>query len=280
MEWKTLVSVAELQAALGEPQLRLIDCRFDLREPEAGRQAYQAAHLPGALYADLDRDLSSHATESSGRHPLPSLETMTATFGQWGITPQTQVVAYDDRGGLMASRLWWMLRLVGHDRVAVLDGGWQAWHDGSGPVTQEVPSVAPIEFESEPRLEFAAEIDDVPAAACLVDARGATRYAGLEEPMDPVAGHIPGALNRPYTDNLNEAGQFRPPAELRREFESLLGSATTEDTIFYCGSGVSACMNLLAMAHAGMPVPRLYVGSWSQWCRLRPDQVAVSDAAD
>lgn len=270
----TVVSVADLAAHLDDPDWVIVDCRFDLFDPVAGERSYTAAHIPSAVYAHLDRDLSGPRLTSGegGRHPLPAPAALSRTFGRWGIGPDTQVVGYDDQSGHYAARLWWLLRFMGHPAVAVLDGGWPAWLAERLPVASgaTAPEDARRErlYEGAPDWRQLVAIDDVPAAPLLVDARAPERYRGDVEPLDPVAGHIPGAVNRPYGANWDAGGRWYSQESLLAEFLELLGDAPPEETAFYCGSGVSACVNLLAMAHAGLPAGRLYVGSWSEWSRL------------
>lgn len=267
----TIIDVDTLAAHLGDPGWAIIDCRFDLADPEAGERAYRAGHIPGAAYAHLERDLSAPKDPSGigGRHPLPTPERMSEVFGRLGIGPRIQVVTYDDTSGHYAARLWWMLRFMGHEAVALLDGGWPAWRDAGYAIRpgSEVPQAR--EFNGAPRWDFVAPIDAVPTAPLLVDSRAPERYRGEVEPIDPVAGHIPGAVNRPYTANWTGDGRWRSPEALLADFIALLGDAAPEEAVFYCGSGVSACVNLVAMAHTGLPEGRLYVGSWSEWSRLR-----------
>ena len=271
MPYTTIVAAAELAAHLHDPQWVIVDCRFDLQDTAAGERRYVASHIPGAVYSHLDRDLSGARQESGegGRHPLPSPADLTLTFGRWGIGRGVQVVAYDDQSGHYAARLWWLLRFMGHEAVAVLDGGWPAWLAAGLPLAAgESDPVTPRLFEGAPHIEWLAAGERLDVAPRLVAARAPERYRGETEPLDPVAGHIPGAVNRPYTTNWDAAGQWRPPEALLAEFLELLGDAPAEEAVFYCGSGVSACVNLLAMARAGLPLGRLYVGSWSEWSRL------------
>ncbi len=263
----TLVDAATLRAHLGDPAWIVVDCRFDLAAPEAGQRDWLAGHVPGARYAHLDRDLSGPPRTDHGRHPLPAPEALVATFGRLGIGPGTQVVACDTAGGMFAARLWWLLRYMGHDAVAVLDGGWQAWLAAGGPVETGAVEPRAARFTGTPRGEWLVTLEEVGEAPLLVDARDPARFRGEVEPLDPVAGHIPGARNRHCRTNLDAGMHFRPPAELRGEFTTLLGAVPAGDAVFYCGSGVTACHNLLALAHAGLPPGRLYAGSWSEWCR-------------
>lgn len=247
----------------------ICDCRFDLVNPNAGREAYNTGHILGAIYVDLDRDLSAAKTGSNGRHPLPSPAEWARTQQRLGIDPKTSVIAYDNHGSVYASRLWWMLRASGHAQVQVLDGGLSAWN---GSIGTTPPVVKPLEAAIPPQDW----IDSVPVNAieqwltdsqgqCIVDARAEDRFRGENETLDPVGGHIPGALNRFFKHNLS-AGQFKSPEILRAEFKSLLGSTAAQNVIHQCGSGVSACHNLLAMELAGLSGSRLYAGSWSEWC--------------
>lgn len=268
----TLVDVAELEAHLFDHDWCVVDCRHDLTDPASGWKAYQAGHIPGATFASLEEDLSGHRTGRNGRHPLPSREDLAAIFGDWGIGNETQIVAYDAQGGQFAARLWWLARWLGHEKVAVLDGGWQQWLAKTHWSSTELPERMPAVFEVRPPRVSVADADEVLAASAdptrlIVDARAPERYAGRVEPIDPVAGHIPGAVNRYWQDNLlcGPDGGFKSPRQLRDEFEVLLAGRASSRLIVYCGSGVSACHHLLAMQIAGFPDARLYAGSWSEW---------------
>ncbi len=261
----------------------IVDCRFNLQDEEQGREAYHAAHVPGAVYASLAHDLSGEKSGTNGRHPLPSVGQMTAVFGRLGIDRTTQVVAYDQDAGMFASRLWWMLRYLGHDAVAILDGGFDKWLREGRPTGAGDEARSPATFVPASRDRMRVDVDDVLAAldradVLLVDARGAERFDGTTEPLDRVAGHIPGADNHPYTLNVGDDGTLLPAAELRSRFLHRLGGAAPERTVMYCGSGVSACLNLLAMAHAGLHGTRLYPGSWSEWSAdlVRPVETGPS----
>lgn len=269
-----LISANELQQALNkaDQDWLLIDCRFNLGNTEAGETAYAQGHLPNALYAHLDRDLSGPKTGSNGRHPLPTPEAFARTVQRWGIQPGTRVVAYDDAGGMFAARVWWLLRWAGLEQVQVLDGGWQAWLAAQGHVDTRAAARTPSGFQIQPRAGWvvrAAEVQALlgqPARQVLIDARAADRFRGENETMDPVGGHIPGARNRFYQLNLQADGRFKPADQLKAEFEALLGNTPLDAVVHQCGSGVTACHNLLAMAQAGLPATRLYAGSWSEWC--------------
>lgn len=267
MSFTTLVSPEDLAEHLNDPAWVIVDCRFSLEDTDSGRRAYQGAHIPGAVYAHLDEDLSGPPVTDHGRHPLPAPEALRALFGRLGIDEGKQVVAYDNVGGIVAARLWWMLRYMRHEAAAVLDGGWTAWQEGGNPTTAGVEENDPASFKGEPRREWLMLAEDVEAgtSGALIDARTPERFRGEEEPLDPVAGRIPGAVNYPYGRNLGEEGRFLPPEQLRQQLEAVLEEADPEATVHYCGSGVSACQNLLAQAHAGLPPGRLYAGSWSDW---------------
>jgi thiosulfate/3-mercaptopyruvate sulfurtransferase len=256
---------------------RIVDCRFDLADPAAGELAYAAGHVPGAVYAHLDRDLSAPRTDRSGRHPLPEIEAAAATFSRLGIDGRTRVVAYDASGGIYAARLWWLLRWLGHERAAVLDGGWQAWTAAGLPVSTEPASVAPRTFVAHPQPRATVNADELDGllegnACLLLDARAPERYEGRTEPLDPKAGHVPGARNHPYVRNLGDDGQFLPEEELRERLLARLRGRAPSEVVSMCGSGVTACHTLLALEIAGLPGGRLYPGSWSEWSRdpLRP----------
>ncbi len=255
----------------------VIDTRFNLAQPDAGEQAFAAGHIPGALYAQLDRDLSAAKTGHNGRHPLPSPEAFAATARRWGLTPNTRVVVLDDQGGMFAARLWWMLRWLGHEAVQVLDGGWKAWLAAGGEAAVAgTPPIAPLPapgtWSATPQPNWLRLVDEVladvqgPQALCLVDARAPDRFRGENETLDPVGGHIPGARNRFFQLNLQPDGRFKAPEALREEFTALLHNQALDTVVHQCGSGVTACHNLLAMAVAGLPPTALYAGSWSEWC--------------
>jgi thiosulfate/3-mercaptopyruvate sulfurtransferase len=260
----TLVSTAELAAHLAD--WRIFDCRHDLAKPELGEQQYRTSHIPGALFASLDRDLSAPKNGRNGRHPLPDPKRFSETLSRWGIHSGDQIVCYDGGPGAMAARLWWMLRWVGHDAVAVLDGGFAKWTKEARPVTADVPAFKQTGYAIRLRPEMSVPADQVlKEPMLLVDARSPARYRGDQEPIDPVAGRIPGALNRFNMDNLNADGTLKPAAQLRRELEHVLGGRKPAEVVNYCGSGVAACHNLLALEVAGLPGARLYAGSWSEW---------------
>lgn len=265
----TLVSTELLAAHLGE--WAIVDCRFDLQQPQWGRQEYEAAHVPGAVYLNLNDDLSSPPTGTNGRHPLPSAEALVATLSRIGIDRGTQVVAYDQDAGPYASRLWWLLRMLGHEAVAVLDGGWAKWDREGRPSRlgeerrESRPFVPGAPLASRVELAAVAAATEQPSRALLIDARAQERFEGRSETIDRVAGHIPGAVNHFFKNNLAPDGTLLPPDTLQQRFAELLGSAQPADVIMYCGSGVTACHNLLAMEHAGFKGARLYVGSWSEW---------------
>ena len=270
----TLIPADRLRAALaGGDAVTIIDTRFDLADTATGAASWHAGHLPGSIYLHLDRDLAGPRTGPDGvfkgRHPLPARADFAATLGRCGITPATQVVALDAQGGIYAARLWWMLRWMGHSAVAVLDGGVSAWTAAGGTLVTDAAQVQP----APPYPERAALAGTIDAAALvaelgrvrLLDARAGERFRGEVEPLDTTAGHIPGALNRFFKDNLDAGGRFKPAAQLRTEFEALLGARPADRAVHQCGSGVTACHNLLAMEHAGLAGSVLYPGSWSEW---------------
>ncbi|MFY4256373.1 sulfurtransferase [Achromobacter xylosoxidans] len=269
----TLISAADLATHLGTADVRVFDVRHDLTNHAAGREAYAAGHIPGARYLDHETELAAARTGRNGRHPLPERGQFGALMAAHGVTPETLVVAYDASGGMYAAHLWWMLRWLGHDRVAVLDGGWQAWQAAGLPTSTE--AAAPVQAGA-PVTPAAPLVGSVDAQAVLdniarpgftvIDARAANRYRGEVEPMDPVAGHIPGALNRPNGQNLQADGRFKDAAQLRQEFTALLDGRDPAAIVHQCGSGITACHNLLSMEIAGLAGSRLYPGSWSEWC--------------
>ena len=271
MPFSTLIDAADLRSLLARPGLAVIDCRFDLLKPGAGRRAYLAGHIPGAQYADLELDLSAPVGPDTGRHPLPSRREFAARLGAWGVGNDSHLIAYDDAGGAYAARLWWMARWLGHRQVAVLDGGIQAWRSAGGALQAgEVTAESRI-FEPGSGPDFITSAEVVAALAdpgrLLVDARSPERYAGAVEPLDAVAGHVPGAVNQPFMVNLDAAGRFKPPAELKRLWQERLGGRPAAAVIAMCGSGVTACQNLLALESAGLGGAGLYAGSWSEWIR-------------
>jgi thiosulfate/3-mercaptopyruvate sulfurtransferase len=271
----TLIEPSELAAHLGDPEWAIIDCRFDLARPEWGAQAWAAGHIPHALYAHLDHDLSGPRTPLSGRHPLPDVQTLAATFGRFGIAAGVQVIAYDQGAGAYAARLWWLLRWLGHHRVAVLNGGFAAWERAGLPLSSAVEHRAPRRFIPAPDARMLASGTEVAAAVdsgalgrgavVLVDARSADRFAGQNETLDTVAGHIPGARNHPFAGNHDAQGRLLSREPLRRAWQETLRGQSPQQVIAMCGSGVTACHNLLALEVAGLSGARLYGGSWSEW---------------
>jgi len=278
MSYTTLVDVATLAAHLDDPDWVIVDVRHQLADTAYGTRVYAESHIPGAVFLHCDRDLSGPTTGTNGRHPLPDPEKLAKRLGEIGIGAQTQVVVYDDARGMIAGRLWWLLRWLGHDQVAVLDGGLQAWQAANGVLTAEVRLPQPSNFVAK-ICDRCVDADYVQAFLAtsrlhLVDARSPDRYRGENETIDPVAGHIPGAVNRFFNDNLQADGRFKPAAQLRAEWLAVLGGALPEQVIHQCGSGISACHNMLAMEIAGLSGSRLYAGSWSEWCANRERSVA------
>ena len=266
MALTTLVSTADLAAHLGD--WRIFDCRHDLMKPQLGEAQYREGHIPGAVFASLDRNLSAPKTGKNGRHPLPDPETFAAWVGRQGVKLTDQVVAYDASNGASAARLWWMLRWIGHEAVAVLDGGIAKWTKEGRPTTADVPRFASVEYPlklNEDAAVGARMVHRRLGQQLLIDARAPARYRGEREPIDPVAGRIPGASNRFNMENVTAEGTFKSPEELKRAFQQVLGGRAPGDVVNYCGSGVAACHNLLAMEVAGLPGAKLYAGSWSEW---------------
>jgi thiosulfate/3-mercaptopyruvate sulfurtransferase len=281
-----LIETTDLDIHLGDPNWAILDCRFFLNHPELGRKQYLDAHIPGALYVDLDHDLSGPVTKgATGRHPLPDPARFAAKVGHWGIDENVQVVAYDGAGGMMAGRLWWMLsNWMGHERVAVLNGDFRAWFHEKRPTTSGEESRAPRTFTPRLHPERIVTAQDVMAsldnpALKLLDARARDRFRGENETLDAKAGHIPGARSAPYTENLDAHGRFLPPQQLAERFHDLLGETPGDEAILYCGSGVTAAHNALAMAIAGMGTPRIYSGSWSDWITDPSRPTATGDEA-
>ena len=275
-----LVSVEQLRRCLHEVDWCVVDVRHDLFDAEAGIRAYRAGHIPGAVFANIDSDLSGAKNGSNGRHPLPARAALVETFRAWGISNHTQIVAYDAQGGQFASRLWWLARWLGHERVALLDGGWPKWIGETQLCSTETPHRPRGNFEAKASLMPLATTADVlqslgRADRVLLDARTSERYRGEQEPIDPVAGHIPGARNRPWMQNVNADQTFRPARELRSEFESMLGTHTPAQVMHQCGSGVTACHNVFAMELAGLSGSALYGGSWSEWIADPARPIAV-----
>ncbi|MEA3291539.1 MAG: sulfurtransferase [Pseudomonadota bacterium] len=276
--YTSLISAAELASHLDDPGWRVVDCRFSLADSELGRRHYDEGHLPGAVYAHLDDDLAAPVGATTGRHPLPAAAEMVSRLEQWGVSSgagesgdsDTQVVVYDDCGGAIAVRLWWMLRWLGHPAAAVLDGGYSAWLAAGLPVTQEAPQIESGHFHVQPDDGRWCSVHELAGLlqrgeCLLLDCRDSERYQGRVEPIDPVAGHVPGACNLPYIDNLDTHGRFKEPEVLRAMYESLLDGRNPAEVVHMCGSGVTACHNLLAMEIAGLPGSRPYPGSWSEW---------------
>lgn len=280
MPYTTLVSPHELAQHLDDPNWIIFDCRFSLADSHAGGTAYRHGHLPGARYVHLNDDLSSPIQSYTGRHPLPNFSALAQKLGQWGVNHRKQVVVYDDAGGAFAGRLWWLLRVMGHTQVAVLDGGIGHWQKKGLPLTTTLPVLAATSFRAylDPQQWLSAQqVENALAtqSITLLDARTAERYHGLQEPIDPVAGHVPKAKNHPFQRNLDNNGLFRSAEQLNNQFSALLDRTPPEQVVHMCGSGVTACHNLLAMEIAGLSGSKLYAGSWSEWITNRNRGVAT-----
>jgi thiosulfate/3-mercaptopyruvate sulfurtransferase len=269
MTQQYIISADALAAALENPQVVVVDCRFALADPQLGQQQYQESHIPGAYYLDLERDLSSPVQKHGGRHPLPNSQQLAAKLASLGVHfGETLVVAYDDSNMAFAARLWWLLRYFGHDRVAILDGGWSAWQQGNYPTTQDIPDSKQGHFTPQLREDWIVEIEGVKqrqdsADTILIDSRDRDRYLGEREPIDPIAGHIPGAINLPWKTTCDATGHIHPPTVQQQRWQAL---NLPQEIIVYCGSGVTACVNLLSLELAGITNGKLYPGSWSDWC--------------
>jgi thiosulfate/3-mercaptopyruvate sulfurtransferase len=278
----TLVDVATLATHLHDPTWLIVDCRFDLANPHAGEAAFGQGHIPGAVYAHLDCDLAAPITATTGRHPLPDPQDFARTLGRWGVTANTQVVAYDADNGMYAARLWWMLRWVGHNAAAVLDGGFKAWLGAGMESSTETPQRTNSQFAARADRSMWVDASEVGRASNdaswrVLDARAPERYRGSVEPIDSVAGHVPGARNHPFAKNLASDARFASPAELRSKFAASCDGVVAERTIAMCGSGVTACHLLLALEVAGQPGAKLYPGSWSEWIREPSRPVATNE---
>lgn len=274
-----IVTMKWLLARLYEPDLVIVDCRFALGKPESGRVAYEESHIPRAVYLDLEKDLSSPITQHGGRHPLPELDQLAKRLGQSGIQGNSRVVIYDDQGGAMASRLWWLLKYTGHEQAYVMDEGFTAWKNASYPVTDEQPIVIPVPYEIKLKPDKLVLVDEVREALVqgtqtIIDSREPRRYAGVEEPLDTKAGHIPGAVNYFWKGVLDDSGHWKETETIREHFSDIPQDA---EIIVYCGSGVTACPNVLALEEAGYGNVKLYAGSWSDWISYSENPVATGE---
>jgi thiosulfate/3-mercaptopyruvate sulfurtransferase len=280
MRYTTLISTAELADNINNPDWVVFDCRFSLADSDAGGKAYRQGHIPGARFAHLNNDLSSPVKSYTGRHPLPDFAQLAQKLGSWGVSNRSQVVVYDDAGGAFAGRMWWLLRCMDHQQVAVLDGDIRHWQKLGLRLTTALPRIAASQFRSYLDTDqwlSAEQVQNGLAARriTLIDARTPERFNGLREPIDPVAGHVPKALNRPFQLNLDKNGLFLPAGQLQQQFKHLTASAPAEKVVHMCGSGVTGCHNLLAMEVAGLSGSKLYAGSWSEWIVNRNRTVAT-----
>ncbi len=272
----TLIDVESLLDCYKNPDWLIIDARYDLADKDAGKKAYLTGHIPGAIYVDLHDDLSRPPGTNKGRHPLPTEETMNDLFSELGINEGMQVIVYDNAFGAFAARLWWMLRHMQHQRVAVLDGGWQVWEAAAAEIDSKIEQPSNSNFKKSARKQEVIDIKQIENAGLVVDSREPARYRGESEPIDKAAGHIPGAINRFWKDNLSASGCFKEKTQLQAEFEQIFEKTPAKESVFYCGSGVTACHNLLAAVHAGLEQPKLYAGSWSEWSSDASNPVATA----
>ena len=275
--YTTLIDIDSLLDGYQNPDWLIFDARYDLADKDAGNKAYSEGHIPGAIYVDLHDDLSRPPVTNKGRHPLPTEEAMNELFSELGIQEKSQVVVYDNAFGAFAARLWWMLRHMQHQQVAVLDGGWQAWQNAGAPIDSVLEERISKNYKKSSIKQDVIDIDQVENSPLLIDSREPARYRGESEPIDRAAGHIPGALNRFWKENLSENGCFKEKEQLKTEFKAILGNTPAEKTVFYCGSGVTACHNLLAAVHSGLALPKLYAGSWSEWSNDSSNPVVTGE---
>ena len=278
----SLINASELQQLLPLKDLVIIDCRFALSDTNSGRNDYIAGHIPNAQYAHLDQDLSGAIIAgSTGRHPFPEIEEITQKISNWGISEKTQVVAYDQGHGGIAARLWFMLKWLGHSKVAVLNGGWKNWTKNGLPVDTNIPNVSPSIFLPRPKIDRIVSVEQIEQnlehpTQLIIDSRSEERYRGDHEPIDPIAGHIPNAISAPFAGNLDDSGLFKSKEALSKRFDQLLKGHPQDKTIFYCGSGVTACHNLLALSYIGKDQAKLYPGSWSEWITKIQRPIAIT----
>lgn len=282
MIYNTIISAQELNTIINNDKVRVFDCRFSLKDPQGGLKNYQAGHLPNAQFADMDTQLSSPMTETSGRHPLPDVQTFINQLKQWGVDNDTQVIAYDDISGAFAARLWWMMRWLGHDNVAVLNGGIQKWTEAGYAISQDHVEYVPGNFSGVANMDWLVDIDTVQSELTaskitLIDARSSDRFTAKDQQTDPVPGHVPGAINLPFPGNLTKDGLFETPDVIKQRFTNVIQDQPTTHVVNMCGSGVTACHNLLAQAIAGLPPSKVFIGSWSQWIRDPSRPVATGD---
>ena len=282
MGYNTIISAQDLNSIISDDNVRVFDCRFSLKDPQGGLKCYQAGHLPNTQFADMDTQLSSAMTDTSGRHPLPDPEVFVEQLRAWGINNDTQVIAYDDMKGAFAARLWWMMRWVGHNNVAVLNGGMEKWTEQGYALNQDNVEVPRGNFTGQANMEWLVDIDTVSSELeagniTLIDARAADRFTAKDDKTDPVPGHIPGSTNLPFGGNLTSDGLMQAPDAIKQRFEKVIKDRPVDDVINMCGSGVTACHNLLAQAIAGMPPMKIFIGSWSQWIRDPSRPVATGE---
>ncbi len=270
--YDTLIQCEDLNNHIGDEGWLIFDCRFNLADPAKGERLYAESHIPGSIYAHLDERLSSPITPHSGRHPMPDPASFNAWLSACGVTAQTQIVVYDDTFGAMATRLWWLMKCLGHRKVALLDGGWQAWSNGQYALDSQAPRLRPSNFNLKMNGSFLFDTEKVMANLktneyLIIDVRAKERFLGENEPIDPVAGHIPGAINMPLTENLDDSGFYKPVDVLREMYSPVCDQWSELKQVYMCGSGVTACHSVLAMTIAGFAMPKLYTGSWSEWIR-------------
>ncbi|MEM8843975.1 MAG: sulfurtransferase [Pseudomonadota bacterium] len=282
MDYTTIISADELAEIINQDKVRIFDCRFSLKDPQGGLKSYQSGHIPNAQFADMDTQLSSAMSPTSGRHPLPNADHFIKQLCDWGVSNDTQVIAYDDMNGAFAARLWWMMRWVGHNKVAVLNGGLDKWTEQGCSLTQDTVEFPKSDFSGEANMDWLVDIDTVRSQLeagkiTLIDARSADRFTAKDQNTDPVPGHIPGATNLPFGGNLASDGLMQAPEAIKQRFENAIKDRPHDDVVNMCGSGVTACHNLLAQAVAGMPPMKVFIGSWSQWIKDPSRPVATGE---
>ena len=282
MSNQTIISVEELNKNVNDNWF-IFDCRFVLKDPNGGRNKFSQGHIPGAQFADMDTDLASPMTKTSGRHPLPNPETLIEKLQQWGVNNDSQIICYDDISGAFAARMWWLMKWLGHKNTAVLDGGIEKWIANNFPLETEVVKKTKGNFSGKADNSMWVDIDFVQKELAqnnlrLLDARSVERFTAFDKKTDPVPGHVPGAENFPFSENLTEQKIFLSAGKLQTRFEEVFSNTNQDQIICMCGSGVTACHNLLAMSIAGLPMTRLYVGSWSEWIKDKDRPVATGEA--